>query len=78
MLFNLGPLWYFIGINQLMCKNRRIELGLKGITTDKNYPYGYVPGLELYGCDTYPHETTEDLIKQSEQREKFFIIRNGS
>ena len=71
---NMGPIWHFTGINRMMLRSRHIDLGfsLIDIKTHKLYP---ILGIELLGRDAYPTETTEDQIKEMEEREKIFIIR---
>jgi hypothetical protein len=71
----VGPLWHFIGINRMMCQNRRVEAGYIVVNpTISPFPF-YEFGIQLYGRNAYPTETTETMIQEREQLENIFILR---
>ena len=72
---NVGPLWHFLGVDQVMCEHREIHMGIIGISVDFPPRQDYIMGLELFGRDQYPTETTEEEIKANEEAEEIFIVR---
>lgn len=70
---NLGPLWYYMGFNKVMCQNRRIEL-VGNMFSSNGFSVEFVAGSQLYGRDAYPKETEEE-IKMIEEEDDIFILR---
>ena len=72
---NMGPIWHYTGINRVMFKHRQIELAFEVINLNSFPSIELVMGITLLGRDAYPDETTEEIIKQTEDIEDIFIIR---